>query len=123
MYRRPLKYRNQPLTVDGQYFHSRGEYRHWCQLQLLAKAGEIQELRRQVRYDLNVNGVKVGHFTPDFQWVEAGKGVTIADWKSAATREDKAYKFRKRLFEAIYGLTVQELGVAPKVDRRRKVAA
>ncbi len=46
------KYRAQRTTVDGITFDSKKEARRWQELKLLERAGEISELRRQVKYNL-----------------------------------------------------------------------
>lgn len=40
-------------TLDGIVFHSKGEMERWAELKLLAKAGEIAGLERQVKFPLN----------------------------------------------------------------------
>lgn len=44
------KYGNRKITRDGMTFDSIKEYRRWCELSLLERAGEIGELERQVKY-------------------------------------------------------------------------
>ena len=46
------KYRNTTTTVDGIRFDSRKEAKRYGELQLMQKAGEISELRRQVVFTL-----------------------------------------------------------------------
>ena len=46
------KYRAKPTTVDGVKFPSKKESVRWQQLQLLEKAGEIRNLKRQVAIPL-----------------------------------------------------------------------
>ena len=58
---------------------------------------------------MKVNGKKVGRFTADFRYLEPGRGLVIEDVKGEPTRKGEAYRLRKKLFEAIYGLTVTEV--------------
>ena len=51
---------------DGIVFASKAELLRWEKLRLWQLAGEIRNLRRQVKYDLVINGQSVGHYTPDF---------------------------------------------------------
>ena len=44
------KYGNKKITVDGETFDSRREYARYRELQLLERAGEIKDLRRQVQF-------------------------------------------------------------------------
>lgn len=46
------KYGNRKITRDGMTFDSLKEYRRFCDLRLLEKAGAIQDLKRQVEYVL-----------------------------------------------------------------------
>lgn len=46
------KYRNKKIIVDGEVFDSNREYRRWCELKLLEKAGKISGLERQVKFVL-----------------------------------------------------------------------
>ena len=47
-----MKYGNRKITVDGVAFDSKKEYLRWCELCLLEKAGQITDLKRQVKYVL-----------------------------------------------------------------------
>lgn len=46
------KYHSRKVVVDGMTFDSRKEYMRWCELSLLAKAGKITNLQRQVKFIL-----------------------------------------------------------------------
>ena len=46
------KYRSKKVTVGGMTFDSKKEYRRWCELNLLQKAGKITDLERQVPFKL-----------------------------------------------------------------------
>jgi hypothetical protein len=46
------KYHNKKITVNGEAFDSRKEFRRWQELQLLERSGLIKNLRRQVKYVL-----------------------------------------------------------------------
>ena len=46
------KYNNKKIVVDGEIFDSKKEYKRYCELSLLEKAGAITELQRQVKYVL-----------------------------------------------------------------------
>ena len=47
-----MKYKNKKITVDGESFDSKREYRRWCELRLLERAGEITDLQRQFKFVL-----------------------------------------------------------------------
>lgn len=46
------KYNNRKIEVDGITFDSRKEANRYFELKLLERAGEIKNLRRQVKYEL-----------------------------------------------------------------------
>lgn len=46
------KYHSKKITRDGMTFDSIKEYRRWCELLLLEKAGQITNLQRQVKFEL-----------------------------------------------------------------------
>ena len=46
------KYRSRKITRDGVTFDSIKEYRRFCELSLLEKAGKVTDLQRQVKYVL-----------------------------------------------------------------------
>ena len=47
-----MKYHSKKITKDGETFDSIKEYKRWCELSLLERAGEITNLRRQVKFVL-----------------------------------------------------------------------
>lgn len=46
------KYHSKKVSAGGEVFDSRKEYRRWCELILLQRAGKIYDLRRQVEFEL-----------------------------------------------------------------------
>ena len=101
------------VTLDGQRFDSKHEADIWQQLRAQERAGQITDLRRQRTFPLIVAAkqdgqpVLVGRYTPDFVCQRNGT-LDVIDAKSKATKTE-AYQLRKKLFEALYGLTVREL--------------
>lgn len=78
------KYNNKKITVDGQIFDSKKEANRYKELRLLEKAGEIYDLRRQVKFKLiptqrdEVTGEVVERecsYKADFVYEEAGETV------------------------------------------------
>ena len=98
--------------ADGTVFGSKAELKRWKQLQLLERAGEISNLRRQVPFPFA---------SPDGLVVKSKAGTTlkyVADHvymdKSGVTHvedvkgfQDKLSKLKIALVEAIYGVTVE----------------
>lgn len=82
-----------------------------------AEAGRHAELRQlrvtdlQVHptYRLEIKGVYIGDYSPDFSY-RVGVGVpVIEEVKSIFTVKDQAYQLRKRVFQACWGLKVIEV--------------
>ena len=46
------KYLNRKVTINGEIFDSQKEYKRFCELSLLEKAGAITDLQRQVKFML-----------------------------------------------------------------------
>lgn len=93
---KPHKYRAKPVKcpIDG-YFASTKEFNDWQRLKLLQQAGEIAELKRQVKFPLNgVAGDKVCDYVADATFTENGKPVAF-DSKGMAT---DVYKIKRKLF-------------------------
>jgi len=64
------KFRAIKTEVDGIVFDSKLEAKKYQEFKLLEKAGQIQDLQLQVRYDLCVNNQKVCTYVADFVFVE-----------------------------------------------------
>lgn len=105
------KYRNTKTVVGGVAFDSRREAARWQELQMLERAGQIRDLRRQVAFEL-VPGVKFAgaarkkpalRYTADFVYTERDKQV-IEDVKGVETRE---FRMQRHLLLALHGLEVR----------------
>lgn len=123
--------------IDGHVFDSRIEAKHYQQLKLREKAGEIRNLRMQVKYDLWAYGpgdrTKVGVFIADFVYEEKQEDVdmdarSITEWWEEVTvdvkparqrrkrdgrlmpdRATPVYKLKAKLFRANYGKPIKEV--------------
>jgi len=110
------KYGARPEVVDGYRFDSRREAARYRELRILERLGVIRDLELQPRYPIVVRELKdvalwitCGHYTADFRYLETETGaVAVEDVKSKATRTT-AYRLRKRLVEAIYGIRILEV--------------
>lgn len=102
---RRSKYGAVRTEIDGVSFASKKEAARYSALRLLERAGEIAELRRQVRFPLMVNGKVVGHVVPDFVYRERGQ-VVCEDVKSEATITPM-FKWKAKHFAAQYGFEIR----------------
>ena len=117
------KYHNRKITRDGETFDSRKEFRRYEELQLLQQAGEIKNLRRQVKFLLiptqrepskigSRGGVKRGKllerecsYIADFVYGENGKMV-VEDTKGVRTKD---YIIKRKLMLYVYGIRIREV--------------
>jgi len=108
---RPEKYGAKKVTqiIGGKpvTFHSKKEAKRWTELTTLEAAGAIANLRRQVPFVMEVNGVKVATYWADFVYDEAGAQV-VEDTKSEPTRTTSYYRLKKRLLKACLGVDIKE---------------
>lgn len=98
------KYRAIKTTVDGIKFDSKKEATRYQTLKILVMAKEISDLSLQPKFDLIVNGTKIGFYKADFQYTQDGKTV-VEDVKGMKT---PIYNLKKKMIKAIYGFDVFE---------------
>lgn len=84
-------------------FDSRAEAKHWDQLRLQEKAGQITDLQCQVPFPIVINGETIGKYLADFTFRAAGE-LVVVDVKGHDT---PLSRFKRKCVEAQYGQTVQ----------------
>lgn len=103
------KYGNKKTWCDGIKFDSKHEADRYVQLRNLKNAGAIDRLELQVRYDFQINGVKLGFYKADFRYLEMERGyavrLVVEDAKGMPT---PVYRLKKKLMKAIYAIEVRE---------------
>lgn len=105
------KYHNRKITRDGETFDSMKEYRRFCELRLLERAGQVTDLRRQVKFELipaqRVDGKVVERacgYVADFVYTENGQQV-VEDAKGMRTQE---YRLKRKLMLWVHGIRIRE---------------
>jgi hypothetical protein len=101
------KYRNKKTVIDGISFDSSKEARRYQELLLLERTGVIQNLRRQVRFPLSVNGQLICTYIADAVYTENGHEV-VEDTKSPITRKLPVFRIKSKLMRAIHGIAIRE---------------
>ena len=117
------KYHSRKITRDGVTYDSVKEYRRFCELSLLAKAGAITDLQRQVEfvlipaqrepYRVGVRGgIKKGKtieqavkYVADFVYQENGKTI-VEDTKGFRTKD---YIIKRKLMLWVHGIKIREV--------------
>lgn len=129
-FRSKSKYGSKKVTRDGQTFDSIKEYKRFCELRLLEKAGAITNLERQnpfelipaqyhtfARYGKNGKRIKDGRkcleksvvYNADFVYIDTESGLQVVeDTKSEATRT-KDYIIKRKLMLYIHGIRIKEV--------------
>jgi len=97
-------------TVDGITFASKLEAARWGQLKLMERAGEIRDLRRQVRHGLiGYDGKKVCTYIADFDYVTKHGLPVTEDTKGVIT---PVFRIKSKLFAQQMGRETQIVGSA-----------
>jgi hypothetical protein len=122
---RMAKYNSKKVTRDGMTFDSVKEYKRYCELRLLEKAGAISNLQRQVEFELipaqrepDTVGVRGGikrgkviekavKYVADFVYTEDGRMI-VEDVKSPATKT-RDYIIKRKIMLWAKGITIREV--------------
>lgn len=106
------KYNSRKISRDGITFDSVKEYRRWCELSLLERAGTIQNLQRQVKFELipsqRIDGKVIERpctYIADFVYTGNGKMV-VEDTKGFRTTD---YIIKRKLLLWVHGIRIQEI--------------
>lgn len=104
------KYHARKTTIDGIQFDSAKEAKRYTKLRDMQEAGEIQDLRLQVPFEIlpsfECDGVKYRgmKYIADFVYYRNGKQV-VEDTKGWKTQE---YKLKKKLMAYINHINIEE---------------
>lgn len=106
------KYHSRKVVVDGITFDSKKEARRWIELSRLEKTGAIQNLHRQVKFELipsqRVNGKVVERacsYVADFLY-QQGDELICEDVKGYKTPE---YIIKRKLLLWRHGIRIKEV--------------
>ena len=106
------KYGSRKVTRDGMTFDSQKEYRRFCELRLLERAGKVKDLQRQVKFEL-IPSQRIGgkvveracNYIADFVYTENGKKV-VEDTKGFKTTD---YIIKRKLMLWVHGIKIKEI--------------
>lgn len=106
------KYGNKKTEVDGIRFDSKKEAKRYLELKVLESAGEISDLRRQVKYELipsqRINGKVVERkveYIADFVYLRDGETV-VEDTKGIRTKD---YILKRKMMLYFHGIKISEI--------------
>lgn len=98
------KYRNKITVVDDISFHSKKEAARYGKLKLLVKSGDVTDFKMQVRYPIEVNGIKITTYIADFVVTWKSGNVVVEDVKGIKT---PMFNIKLKLMKAVYGITIK----------------
>lgn len=106
------KYGSKKTEIDGVTFDSKKEAKRYQELRILEKAGEIKDLRRQVKFELipsqRIDGrvaERAVEYRADFVYIQDGKQV-VEDTKGFRTKD---YIIKRKLMLYRYGIKIHEI--------------
>ena len=106
------KYHSEKITVEGESFDSKNEFRRWVVLRGQEARGEISDLRRQVPYELipkqrgRYRIERPISYIADFVYRDAETGETVVeDLKGFRTPE---YRIKRKLMLWVHGISIFE---------------
>ena len=118
------KYHAHKVKVGDEVFHSKKELRRYEELLLLEKAGQIKNLRREVKYILIPaqretiwkNGKprqgkcieREASYVADFVYEENGQTV-VEDVKGGYATKTPVYRLKKKLLLYVHGIRIREV--------------
>ncbi len=111
------KYGAKKCVYNGIAFDSMGERDHYFLLLDKQKNKEISNLKLQVKFPLEVNGVKICDFIADFTYTE-NRLFVVDDFKGILT---DVFRLKAKLFKAIYGYDIRISKRKPQIVKRKKV--
>lgn len=102
------KYNNARVEVDGMQFDSMREAARWKELRLMERAGEISDLRRQVRYELvpKLPGERPVDYIADFVYRDKDGNEVVEDVKGVRT---PVYIIKRKLMLWRHGIRIREV--------------
>lgn len=106
------KYHSKKVVVDGIKFDSKKEANRWKVLSMLEQVGQIQDLKRQVRFELipaqRIDGKVVERactYVADFTYYRDNQ-LVVEDVKGFKTSE---YVMKRKLLLYTHGLRITEV--------------
>lgn len=120
------KYKNKKTETEEGTFDSEKEYGRWCDLKWMQKAGQIENLQRQVKFELvpsqRIDGKVVERsitYIADFTYLQDGE-LVVEDVKPTfrneyvekrykATAGYKVFTIKRKLMLYKYGIQIKEV--------------
>lgn len=101
----PSKYHNVHTVVDGITFDSQREAKRYAELNLELLVGTIADLKLQVPFSLDVDGVHICDYIADFVYQRDGQQMV----EDAKGKRLELFRIKKLLMWAIHKIDVVEV--------------
>ena len=102
------KYNAKKTEFMGFKFDSKWEAERYGQLESMKMAGIIQDLERQVNYDIIVNDQKICRYIADFVYIlvheDGSEKKIVEDAKGIETTD---FKLKKKLMKAVFDIEIK----------------
>jgi uncharacterized protein DUF1064 len=106
---RKHKYGAVRTEVNGISFASKKESRRYSELLLLQKAGEISDLKLQVKMPVCINGIMVFNYVCDFvYWDHKFPDAPLLVYEDVKGMTTPVYRLKKKCVEAYYRTKITE---------------
>ena len=108
------KYGNKKTTYKGISFDSKKECEYFIYLSRLEALGDISELKRQVRFELqpsfkyNGKTIRSINYVADFTFKDKDGQLHIVDVKGSKSTMTEVYKLKKKMMQ-FQGLDIEEV--------------
>ena len=104
------KFGAKKTEYNGRIFDSSKEAKRAWEIDCMIRAGEILKVEYQPKYEIVVNGKKIGNYFADFLVTYPDGHTEVEDVKGL--RKGSAYavfRLKKKLVEALYGVKIIEI--------------
>ena len=99
------KYKNRKVELDGHTFDSQREANRYLELKLLVRAGDITDLKLQVPFECQSEGVLIETYIADFTYTDRAGNSVVEDAKGCIT---PTYRRKRRWMKQLHGITILE---------------
>lgn len=102
------KFKAKITTIDGIKFDSKKEASRYCELKILERAGQIQDLQMQVKYELipKQDGERACTYIADFVYADENGQTIVEDTKGFKTKD---YIIKRKLMLFVHGIKIKEI--------------
>ena len=107
-YGRGNKFGAKKTEFMGMKFDSKWEAERYGQLYLMQERGEIEDLQRQVRYNIVINDQKICAYIADYTYLEPNEdGEKVLIVEDAKGVETDIFRLKKKMMLAVLGIDIR----------------